>query len=123
MRVQRSRELLADAHRLTVELRDYSEGPHCLVLDGVYRSGADGLPTFVQAGAPSDDELHALLHTVIVQLMFAAILRTCHLFRTMATAGPGAMRPARPVGGRASLHAAITSKFQAHCLGSPASTI
>ena len=42
---------------------------HCPVLDGVYRSGADGVPTFVQAGAPSDDELHALLHTVIARLM------------------------------------------------------
>ena len=38
-------------------------------LDGVYRSGADGVPTFVEAGAPSDDELHALLHTVITRLM------------------------------------------------------
>ncbi len=42
---------------------------HCLVLDGVYRCGADGVPVFVQAGAPSDDELHALLHAVITRLM------------------------------------------------------
>jgi hypothetical protein len=42
---------------------------HCLVLDGVYRCGADGVPVFVQAGAPTDDELHALLHTVIARLM------------------------------------------------------
>jgi len=45
---------------------------HCLVLDGVYRCGADGVPVFVQAGAPSDDALHALhalLHTVITGLM------------------------------------------------------
>ena len=42
---------------------------HCLVLDGVYRCGADGVPVFVEAGAPSDDELHALLHTVITRLM------------------------------------------------------
>jgi hypothetical protein len=42
---------------------------HCLVLDGVYRCGGDGVPTFVEAGAPSDDELHALLHTVIARLM------------------------------------------------------
>ena len=40
-----------------------------LVLDGVYRCGADGVPVFVQAGAPTDDELHALLHTVIARLM------------------------------------------------------
>ena len=42
---------------------------HCLVLDGVYRCGADGVPVFVEAGAPSDDELHALLQTVIARLM------------------------------------------------------
>jgi hypothetical protein len=42
---------------------------HCLVLDGVYRCGADGVPVFVEASAPSDDELHALLHTVITRLM------------------------------------------------------
>ena len=38
---------------------------HCLVLDGVYRCDADGAPVFVEAGAPTDDELHALLQTVI----------------------------------------------------------
>ena len=42
---------------------------HCLALDGVYRRSADGVPVFVQSGAPSDDELHALLHTVIARLM------------------------------------------------------
>jgi len=42
---------------------------HCLVLDGVYRCGADAVPVFVEAGAPSDDELHALLQTVIARLM------------------------------------------------------
>ena len=42
---------------------------HCLVLDGVYWCGADGVPVFVEAGAPSDDELHALLQTVITRLM------------------------------------------------------
>ena len=35
------------------------------MLDGVYRCGADGVPTFVEAGAPSGDELHALLHTAV----------------------------------------------------------
>ncbi len=39
------------------------------MLDGVYRCGADGVPVFVEAVAPSDDELHALLHTVIARLM------------------------------------------------------
>ena len=42
---------------------------HCLVLDGVYRCGADGAPAFVEASAPTDDELHALLQTVITRLM------------------------------------------------------
>jgi hypothetical protein len=42
---------------------------HCLVLDGVYRSDADGAPAFVEASAPTDDALHALLQTVIARLM------------------------------------------------------
>lgn len=41
----------------------------CLVLDGVYRCDADGVPVFAQAGAPSYEGLHALLHTVITRLM------------------------------------------------------
>ncbi|MBN8507362.1 MAG: transposase [Burkholderiales bacterium] len=41
----------------------------CLVLDGVYRCHADGAPSFVEAGAPTDEELHALLQTVIARLM------------------------------------------------------
>jgi len=39
------------------------------VLDGVYRCDADGVPAFVEAQAPTDDELHALLQTVITRLM------------------------------------------------------
>ena len=42
---------------------------HCLVLDGAYRCDADGVPAFVEAQAPTDDELHALLQTVITRLM------------------------------------------------------
>ncbi len=42
---------------------------HCLVLDSVYRCDADGAPIFVEATAPTDDELHALLQTVIARLM------------------------------------------------------
>ena len=38
---------------------------HCLVLDGVYRRDTDSAPAFVEAGAPTDDGLHALLQTVI----------------------------------------------------------
>lgn len=40
---------------------------HCLVLGGVYRYGEDGVPDFVEAGASTDDELHALLQTIIVR--------------------------------------------------------
>ena len=39
------------------------------MLDGVYRCDADGMPTFVEVGAPTNDELHALLQTVITRLM------------------------------------------------------
>jgi len=42
---------------------------HCLVLDGVYRCDAHGAPSFIEASAPTDDELHALLQTVIIRLM------------------------------------------------------
>ena len=38
---------------------------HCLVLNGVCRCGADGVPIFVEVRAPTDDELHALLQTMI----------------------------------------------------------
>ena len=42
---------------------------HCLVLDGVYRCGADGEAVFIEAGAPSDEQIHAVLQTVIARLM------------------------------------------------------
>jgi Putative transposase len=42
---------------------------HCLVLDGVYRCDADGAPSFIEASAPTDDALHALLQTIIARLM------------------------------------------------------
>ena len=42
---------------------------HCLVLDGVYRCGAEGAPAFIEVGSPTDDELHALLQTIITRLM------------------------------------------------------
>ena len=42
---------------------------HCLVLDGVYRCGGDGVPSFVEVAAPTDGELHALLQTLIARLM------------------------------------------------------
>ena len=42
---------------------------HCLVLDGAYRRGADGAPSFVEVDAPTDDELHTLLQSLITRLM------------------------------------------------------
>ena len=39
------------------------------MLDGVYRCDADDVPSFVEASAPSDDELHALLQTLITRVM------------------------------------------------------
>jgi len=42
---------------------------HRLVLDGVYRCDASGAPSLVEAGAPTDEELRALLDTVIARLM------------------------------------------------------
>ncbi len=42
---------------------------HCLVLDGVYRSDAEGVAEFIEAAAPTEEELRALLHTVIARLM------------------------------------------------------
>jgi hypothetical protein len=42
---------------------------HCLMLDGVYRCDADGTVDFIEAGAPTDGELHALLQTVIVSVI------------------------------------------------------
>jgi hypothetical protein len=35
----------------------------------LYRRGADGAPAYVEVGAPSDDELYALLQTAIARLM------------------------------------------------------
>ena len=39
------------------------------MLDGVYRCGADGAPTFIEAAASTDEELHALLQTSIARFM------------------------------------------------------
>ena len=36
---------------------------HCLVLDGVYRRGADGTPEFVEAPAPTDEALQTSAST------------------------------------------------------------
>jgi hypothetical protein len=42
---------------------------HGLLLDGVYRRGADGVPQFVEVGSPTDDEVHALLQIIIARLI------------------------------------------------------
>ena len=41
---------------------------HCLVRDGVYRR-TDGGPICVQADSPTEEDLRALLHTIITRLM------------------------------------------------------
>ena len=45
---------------------------HCLVLDGVYQRSADGTPEFVEALAPTDEALQAVLHKIITRLTQAA---------------------------------------------------
>jgi len=42
---------------------------HCLVLDGVYRRGADGGPAFNEVPAPTDEVLQAVLHRIITRMM------------------------------------------------------
>jgi hypothetical protein len=42
---------------------------HCLVLDGVYRRNADGVPVFMEVPAPTDEALQTMLHTIITRLM------------------------------------------------------
>jgi hypothetical protein len=37
--------------------------------DVAYRSSADGVPEFIEAAGPTDEELHALQQTVIARLM------------------------------------------------------
>ncbi len=58
---------------------------HGLVLDGVYRCDADGVPAFVEAQAPTDDELHALLQTVITRLMKMLMRRGALVDLTLKT--------------------------------------
>ena len=42
---------------------------HCLVLDGVYRCGAEGEPVFLEVPAPTVEALQAVLHKIITRLM------------------------------------------------------
>lgn len=52
----------ASAAKLNIHL-------HGLLLDGAYRCGADGVPEFVKMAAPTDDEVQAVLQTIIARLM------------------------------------------------------
>ena len=40
---------------------------HCMVLDGVYQRDTDGTPEFVEALAPTDEALQAVLHKIIIR--------------------------------------------------------
>jgi hypothetical protein len=42
---------------------------HCLVPDGVYRSGTEGATEFVEFAAPTDEALQAVLHNIITRMM------------------------------------------------------
>jgi len=42
---------------------------HCLVPDGVYRSGSDGAAEFVEMPAPSEVQVRSVLHNLIIRLM------------------------------------------------------
>ena len=42
---------------------------HCLVLDGAYRIGSDGVPEFVEVPAPTDEALQTVLHKIITRTM------------------------------------------------------
>ena len=50
---------------------------HGLVLDGVYRRGTDGVPAFVETLAPTDEELHTVLHKIIACTMRLLTRRGC----------------------------------------------
>jgi hypothetical protein len=68
---------------------------HGLLLGRVRRCGADGEPVFIEVGSPTDDEVHALLHTLIARLM-KMLTR-----RGVVVEDMGAGRAPRAVGARA----------------------
>ena len=45
---------------------------HCLVLDGLYRSGTVGAQVFTEVPAPTDEALQAVLHKTITRTTQAA---------------------------------------------------
>jgi hypothetical protein len=90
--------------------RRFEEGDAREARPDRYRCGADGAPTFVEVGAPTDDELHVLLHTVITRLM-KMLTRRGVLVKDMGQiwlAGPDAdgeeARALRPLPAAAATH-------------------
>lgn len=71
---------------------------HCLELDSVYRRGADGVPEFVEAPAPTDEALQTMLHKIITRAMKLLTRRRCWSKRrvrpTWPTTTANQMRPA-----------------------------
>ena len=48
---------------------------HCLVLDGVYRTSANGEPEFVEIPAPSDEDIWEVLQRIIKRVMKQLVRR------------------------------------------------
>jgi Putative transposase len=48
---------------------------HCLVLDGAYRTKANGEPEFIEIPAPSDDDVWELLQSIIKCVMKQLVRR------------------------------------------------
>ena len=78
---------------------------HCLVLDGVYRRGADDTPAFVEAPALIDEALQTVLHKIITRTTQAASTdntsRSTRIARQAVTNGRScapATGSSRPVG-------------------------
>jgi Putative transposase len=48
---------------------------HCLVLDGAYRTKANGEPEFIEIPAPSDDDVWEVLQSIITRVMKQLVRR------------------------------------------------
>jgi hypothetical protein len=49
--------------------------PRCLVLDGVYRTNAEGEPEFIEIRAPSDEQVWEVLERIIKRVMKQLVRR------------------------------------------------
>ena len=69
---------------------------HCLVLDGVYRTGSQTAPLFHEARAPTSEELQALLARIIIRIL-KMLTRRGYLIEEqgMTCAGPRTIRSLR----------------------------